>query len=164
MKSQIGGKVAFLRDADRESLRKELAKLETPVKVVFFSQALDCEYCPLTKQVLEAIIKLTDKVQLQEYDFAIDREAVEKYNIVRVPAIAVVRVEPPKLIVTGNEPPREVDYGIRYYGVPAGFEFAALIGDIVDVSLGESGLTAETKTALKQLKAPLHLQVFSTPT
>lgn len=156
--------MALLRDADREGLRKELAKLITPVKLVFFSQALDCEYCPLTKQVLEEITSLTDKVLVQEHDFSVDRAAVEKYKIARVPAIALVRIEQPKVLVTGNEPPREIDYGIRYYGVPAGFEFAALIGDIVNVSSGESGLSAQSKAALVQLKAPLHLQVFSTPT
>lgn len=156
--------MGLLRDADREGLRKELAKLTTPVKLVFFSQALDCEYCPLTKQVLEEITSLTDKVILQEYNFAIDREVVEKYKIARVPAIAIVRLESPKVLVTGNEQPREVDYGIRYYGVPAGFEFAALVGDIINVSMGESGLSEQSKTALKQLKDPLHLQVFTTPT
>lgn len=156
--------MALLRDADREGLRKELAKLNAPVKLVFFSQALDCEYCPLTKQVLEEITGLTNKVLVQEYDFSIDREAVEKYKIARVPAIAMLRLEPPKILITGNEAPREIDYGIRYYGVPAGFEFAALIGDIVNVSAGESGLNEQSKAALKQLNAPLHLQVFSTPT
>lgn len=156
--------MALLRDADREGLRKELAKLTTPVKLVFFSQALDCEYCPITKQVLEEITGLTDKVILQEHNFAIDHDAVAKYKIVRVPAIAILRLEQPKILLTGNEQPREVDYGIRYYGVPAGFEFAALVSDIMTVSSGESGLSEPSKVALKQLKEPLHLQVFSTPT
>lgn len=156
--------MALLRDADREGLRKELEKLTAPVKLIFFSQASDCDYCPLTKQVLEEIIHLSDKVQLQEYDFAMDKDAVATYKIARVPAIAVVRMEAPRVLVTGNEPLRERDYGIRYYGVPAGFEFAALIGDILDVSAGESGLSAQSKAALQQLKEPLHLQVFSTPT
>ncbi len=118
----------------------------------------------MTKQILEEIVSLTDKVTVQEYNFAIDREAVAQYKILRVPAIALVRVEQPKLLVNGNEQPVERDYGIRYYGIPAGFEFAALIGDILDVSSGESGLTTESKALLQQLKEPLHLQVFSTPT
>ncbi len=154
----------LLREADRENLRKELDQLQTPVRLVFFTQALDCEYCGLTKQVLDEIAGLSDKIQLKEYNFAIDQDAVTQYQIARVPAIAVTRVESPKLLVTGNEQPRERDYGIRYYGVPAGYEFAALIGDILDVSAGESGLTEQSKSALRQLKEPLHLQVFATPT
>jgi len=164
IKNERGGIVPLLRDADRENLRKELDQLQTPVRLVFFTQALDCEYCGLTKQVLEEIVGLSDQVQLKEYNFAIDKDAVAQYHIARVPAIAVTRVEQPKLLVTGNEQPRERDYGIRYYGVPAGFEFAALIGDILDVSKGDSGLSAQSKSALAQLKDPLHLQVFTTPT
>ena len=154
----------LLRDGDRENLRKELTQMQTPVRLVFFTQALNCEYCGLTKQVLEELVGLSDKVLLKEYNFAIDRDAVAQYNIARLPAIAVTRLESPKLLVTGNEQPRERDFGIRYYGVPAGFEFAALVGDILDVSAGESGLTEQSKVALKQLKDPLHLQVFTTPT
>ena len=156
--------MALLRDADREGLRKELAKLTTSVKLVFFTQALDCEYCDLTKQVLEEITSLTDKVLLEEHNFQVAKQAVFDYKIARVPAIAIIRLEQPKILVTGNEKPVERDYGIRYYGVPAGFEFAALISDIMDVSAGESGLSTQTKSMLKQLQQPVHLQVFSTPT
>lgn len=155
----------LLREADRENLRKELNQLQNPVRLVFFTQALNCEYCGLTKQVLEEVVGLSDKIELKEYNFVIDRDAVTQYHIARVPAIAVTRLEPPRLLVPGVEQqPYERDYGIRYYGVPAGYEFAALIGDILDVSAGESGLTASTKQALQQLTQPLHLQVFTTPT
>ena len=154
----------LLRDADREGLRKELEKLSTPVKLVYFWQEQECDYCALTREVLQEITKLTDKVQLQEYNFVTDKQAVFDYKIARVPAIAIVRLELPKILLTGKEQPVERDYGIRFYGVPAGFEFAALVSDIMDVSSGESGLSAQTKTALKQLQNPLHLQVFSTPT
>lgn len=156
--------MALLRDADRENLQKELSNLQSPVRLVFFTQALNCEYCGLTKQVLEELAGLSEKIELKEYNLAIDKDAAAQYKIARVPAIAVTRVESPKLLVTGNEQPRERDYGIRYYGVPAGYEFAALVGDIFDVSAGESGLTTQTKTALQQLNKPLHLQVFTTPT
>lgn len=155
----------LLREADRENLRKELTHLHNPVRLVFFTQALNCEYCALTKQVLEELIALSDKIQLQEYNYALDREAVAHYRIARIPAIAVTRLEPPRLLIAGAEQqPQERDYGIRYYGVPAGYEFAALIGDILDVSAGESGLSEASKSALRQLTEPLHLQVFTTPT
>ena len=156
--------MALLRDADREGLRKEFTKLTSTVKLVFFSQETDCDYCPMTREILGEITNLTDKVIVQEYNFQTDKQAVFDYKIARVPAIAIVRMEQPKILLTGNEPTRERDYGIRYYGIPAGFEFAALIGDIMDVSSGDSGLSAQSKIALKQLQQPLHLQVFSTPT
>ena len=154
--------MGLLKDADREQLRQEFGALENSVKLVFFTQALDCDYCPLTQQVLEELVGLSDKITLQTYNFSIDKEAVFEYKIARVPAVAVVRVE--TQIVDGAEKTRDRDYGIRYYGVPAGYEFGALVSDIFDVSRGESGLSAQSKAMLAQLQEPLHLQVFSTPT
>jgi glutaredoxin-like protein len=154
--------VPLLKDSDREQLRQEFGKLQEPVKLVFFTQALDCEYCGLTQQVLEEVASLSDKIILQTHNFAIDKDQVSEYKIARVPAVAVVRVE--TQTVDGVARTRDRDYGIRFYGVPAGYEFAALINDIFDVSRGDSGLNDQSKAMLAQLKEPLHLQVFSTPT
>jgi glutaredoxin-like protein len=152
----------LLKETDREALKSQLAQMTNDVKLVFFAQALDCEYCPITKQVLEEVASLSDKIQLETLNFAIDKEQVNKYKIARIPAIAVVRVENREN--NGLDEVVDRDYGIRYYGIPAGYEFAALIGDILDISAGESGLSPESKSALAKLKEPLHLQVFTTPT
>ncbi len=154
--------MALLKESDREQLRRELQKLTNPVKLVFFTQALECEYCPITQQILEEIVTLSDKVQLQILNLAIDKEAAAGYKIARIPAIAVLRVE--TRMNNGKPETYDRDYGIRFYGVPAGFEFASLLGDIMDVSAGESGLSPASKAALAQLKNPIHLQVFTTPT
>jgi glutaredoxin-like protein len=154
--------MGLLKDSDREQLKLEFEKLTNPVKLQFFTQALDCDYCPLTQQVLEELVSLSDKIQLQTYNFAIDKEPVFEYKIARVPAIAVARVE--THVIDGKEQTRDHDFGIRYYGVPSGFEFGSLVSDIMDVSRGESGLSEQSKTQLKQLTEPLHLQVFTTPT
>lgn len=162
--------MALLKDSDREYLSNEFKQLTNPVKLVFFTQGLDCEYCPLTQQVLDEVVSLSDKIQLQTYNFAIDKDQVANFKIARVPAIAVLRVETKTngdgqaAAEQGANETSERDYGIRFYGVPAGFEFASLLGDILDVSLGQSGLSEQSKAALAQLKDPLHLQVFTTPT
>ncbi len=154
--------MALLKDSDREQLRQEFQKLTNPVKLVFFTQALDCEYCPITQQILEEVVTLSDKIQLQVYNTAIDKDQTAAYKIARIPAIAVVRVETREN--NGKPETFDRDYGIRFYGVPAGFEFASLLGDILDVSAGESGLSPASKSALAQMKNPIHLQVFTTPT
>lgn len=65
----------------------------------------------------------------------------------------------PAIVVEGKK-----DYGIRFYGVPAGYEFTSFLEAIKAVSAGELGLAAETKEALRRLKEPLHLQIFVTLT
>jgi hypothetical protein len=56
------------------------------------------------------------------------------------------------------------DYGIRFLGVPSGYEFSNLIDSIVVASTGEPALSAETQTALAELATPIHIRVFTTPT
>jgi len=152
----------LLKDADRDLLKQEFAQLSNSVKLVFFTQALDCEGCPVTQEILEEVAALSDKIQLEICNYAIDKAKAEKFKIALIPATAIVRVETVER--DGATETTERDYGIRFYGVPSGYEFASLIGDILDVSSGESGLSAETKAALAELTEPLHLQVFTTPT
>jgi len=154
--------VPLLKDSDREQLRQEFGKLQDPVKLVLFTQAENCEYCELTQQLLEQVAELSDKIAVETHDFVTAKALVSQYQIARVPALAILRVE--SRMIDGVAVAHDRDYGIRFYGVPAGYEFAALISDIFDVSRGDSGLDEQSKAMLAQLREPLHLQVFSTPT
>ena len=155
--------MALLKPSDQEALRKELGKMTNPVRLAFFAQALDCETCDITKQILEEVASLSDKLELRTYNFAIDRDQVTQYGIQRIPATAILRLEGG---AHAEDPAQAVerDYGIRYYGVPSGYEFMSLIGDLIDVSRGESGLSEESKQLLALVNSPLHFQVFTTPT
>ncbi len=153
----------LLKANDQNLLREEFKNLTHPVRLVFFTQALGCETCEITKQILEEVVALSDKLELQTMNYAIDRDAAARYGIARIPAIALVRMEV-KAEEGGPQEAVEHDYGIRFYGVPSGYEFMSLIGDILDISKGESGLSMESKLLLAQLQEPLHFQVFTTPT
>jgi alkyl hydroperoxide reductase subunit AhpF len=56
------------------------------------------------------------------------------------------------------------DHGIRFFGIPSGYEFASLLEGILAVSRDDSGLAPETREALRAVTKPLHFQVFVTPT
>lgn len=141
--------MTFLTDKDKEQIRETFDSLENKVQLVHFTQELQCQYCLETKKLLEELSELSNKIDLIVFNFQIDKEMVEKFNVDKVPAT----------IVMG-----EKDFGIRYYGIPSGYEFSSLIEDIVDVSKEDAGLLAESKELLAQIKKPLHLQVFVTPT
>jgi len=134
---------------DQEYLRNEFSKMEKPVKLIYFTQKFECQYCEITHEILNELQELSDKISLEVYNFVEDKEKAEQYNIDKIPAI----------VVEG-----ERDYGIRYFGIPAGYEFSSLIEDIIDVSKGTTSLSEETKKALANLEKPLHIQVFVTPT
>jgi glutaredoxin-like protein len=141
--------MSMLKDEDREQVRKQLEGLANPVKMVMFTQTIECEFCAETRGLVEEVASLSDKVEALVYNFVTDKDRAEEYEVDKIPAIAV----------TG-----ERDYGVRFYGIPAGYEFASLIEAIKTVSTGESGLSAATKEALAQVDEPVHFQVFVTPT
>ena len=140
----------MIQDDERQAIRDRFQTLTGPITLVTFTQAVDPPpHTQETIDVMDELAELSDQLSVKAYDFQEDRDAVEKYHVDRIPAI----------ILEGAE-----DYGVRYYGFPGGYEFGALIEDIVNVSQGDSGLSDQTKERLATLSKPVHLRVFSTPT
>lgn len=145
--------MSLLREEDRQYLIKEFGSLPEEVKLIVFTQEFECQYCRETRAIAEELASLSDKISVEVYDFVKDKAAVEQYAIDKVPALALVR---------GGAKP--TDYGIRFFGIPAGYEFTTLVEDIMMVARGESGLAQASKEQLARLTEPVHLQVFVTPT
>ena len=141
--------MSILGDENTTEIRERLKEMVNPVKLIHFTQELNLEYGRETKQLLEELAALSDKLSLEVYNLQLDREKAAEYGVDKVPA-TVVR--------NGK------DYGIRFYGLPAGYEFSTLLDAILAISKGDSGLQAETKDKLKSISQPLHLEVFVTPT
>jgi glutaredoxin-like protein len=140
-----------------KKLNKKIAKgleeifkgLKKEVTLKYFTQSMECQFCLETRELLEELAELSDKIRLQVYDFEKDKTEVEQYKVDKIPAIVMMD---------------EKDYGIRFYGIPAGYEFTSLIEAIKMISSGETMLSAEGKKFLDGLEKEVHLQVFVTPT
>jgi len=141
--------MAVLTEDVRSKVREEFKELPGKAKLVVFTQEFECDHCRENTSLAQEVAALSDQVDIEVNDFVLDKEVVERYRVDKIPAIALEG---------------EKDYGVRFYGVPAGYEFTSLIEAIKAVSAGESGLSARTKETLAGLKDPLHLQVFVTPT
>ncbi len=141
--------MAFLQDKDKEYIRTVFSGMKEKVKITFFTQEIGCQYCGDTLKILDETSALSDKIELNVKYFSKDKLDVEKYKIDKTPAI----------IIEG-----EKDYGIRFYGIPSGYEYSSLLENIVDTSKGESGLMPQSKELVKQIENHIHLQVFVTPT
>jgi glutaredoxin-like protein len=148
--------MSLLNDNIQKQIRQAFEALTGPVKIVMFTQGEDvpeCETCADTRQLLAEISALSDKIALEVHDFAREVKLAEQYHIDKIPAVA---------ILSGGDQPK--DYGIRLYGVPAGYEFSTLIEDILMVSQHKLALNAKTLDELKKLTQPVNIQVFVTPT
>jgi alkyl hydroperoxide reductase subunit AhpF len=142
--------MAFLTPQNEQEVRRAFATLRDPVKLVVFSQSLTAaELCAENEQLVREVAALSDTITVEVLNPAIDREQAERYGVDRVPAI----------VVEGAR-----DYGLRFYGVPMGYEFGNLVDAIVLASTGEAALSDETKATLAGLATDVDIKVFSTPT
>jgi glutaredoxin-like protein len=141
--------MGLFRDEDIVEIRSRLEGMMNPVKLLHFTQELNLEYGREAQELLTELAAQSDKLSLEVYNFLLDKEQVAEYGVDKVPA-TVIR--------NGK------DYGIRFFGLPVGYEFSTLIDMILAVSKGDSGLQQESKEKLKKLTEPLRLQVFVTPT
>jgi glutaredoxin-like protein len=142
--------MTILSEQQRSSLKSELSqKLVNPVTLTVFTQEFECNYCREARELTEELASLSDKIRIQIFDLLKDKEIASAYGVDKVPAI----------VVEGEKSSRS-----KFYGVPAGYEFSTLLKDIVQTSIGKTELSAETRGVLSGLTAPIHIQVFVTPT
>jgi glutaredoxin-like protein len=139
----------MLDDQIKQEVTKILANMVKPVTLKLFTQGMECSYCKETHELLNDLLTTTDKLKLEVYDFETHENEAKKYGVEELPTIVVMD---------------EKDHGIRFTGIPAGYEFSSLLNSFLVVSTGVVRLTEETKTFLANLQKPVHLKVFVTPT
>ena len=139
----------FLQARDEAAVKKEFERIAGPVKLTVFASELGGDSSSQAVALIREVAALSDQLSVTVLNPHIDREQAEAYGV----------TESPVVVVEGAQ-----DYGIRFLGIPAGYEFSNLIDSILDVSSGASGLSEPTRTALAGLTRPVHIQVFSTPT
>jgi glutaredoxin-like protein len=138
--------LSLLPDDKKELLKNDFQQqLVDPVKIVMFTQEVECRYCSQTRELAQEITSLSDKITLEVYDFMADANKAKELGITRIPALAIL----------GKK-----DYGVRIYGIPYGYELQTLIEAIINVSKGKTNLTDKTKQILTDVKSPVHIQVF----
>ncbi len=142
--------MAILSAQNVSQIRDLFLELRDPVKLVVFSQSLAAaDLCAQNEALAREVAEISDTISVEVLNLAIDRERAEAYGVTQVPAI----------VVEGAR-----DYGLRFYGVPTGYEFSNLIDAIVIASTGEPTLSDATRTALAGLEDDVDIKVFSTPT
>ncbi len=144
--------MGFLSEKDGKVVGERLAALPVPVTLAIFTQELECDYCKETRELVQELAGLSGgKLTVEVYDFVNDKAKGDALGIDKIPAIAVLGA--------GGR-----DNRIRFFGIPAGYEFASLLEAIEMTSRGDSGLSPASRGKLKGLTAPVNLQVFVTPT
>jgi alkyl hydroperoxide reductase subunit AhpF len=100
------------------------------------------------------LAELAEKISLSINNIEEYPKLVQQYNVQNTPM----------LVICGRDQDKTIDYGIRFLGIPSGYEFSSLIQAISLVSKRASCLIPETRKEIKTLQIPLQLKVFVTPT
>ena len=137
-----------LSEAVTQRVREKLRELTAPVNLVVFTHDSGSPTGEETRALMEELALTSDRVCVELYDVGRDTVKRDDYGITKVPATAI----------EGQK-----DYGIRFYGLPSGYEFAALLEALRLVSVGDSMLASSTREQLNALAKPVHIQVFVTP-
>lgn len=151
--------MGLISDDDRETIRTHFDEsLSGDVEIVMFTEhespiiipgKQPCETCAQTQDLLEEVASLSDKLKLTVHELSKAREEAFALGINRVPAF----------VCKGASRGR-----VRFFGIPSGYEFSALIADLVDVSNATTDLSAETREFLSSLTEDVNIKVFITPT
>ncbi|MGC8699929.1 MAG: protein disulfide oxidoreductase [Candidatus Micrarchaeia archaeon] len=143
--------MGFLNDKDVKYIKDLFEKnLDSEVNLMLFVDSPEkCQYCKDTIELLTELANTSPKIKLIVYDINKNSKEAKFLGVDKTPA----------LIIGGKKV-----YNIYYFGIPAGHEFAALLEDIVDASRGTTRISNTTKEKLKEIKDPVEIKVFVTPT
>jgi alkyl hydroperoxide reductase subunit AhpF len=147
--------MALLAPADQDRLRESFRDMTSAVRLLFFTQTLGCETCLQTRQILDELPLLSDKITIEEVNFVLEKDKATQYGVDRVPAIAVLGRDRAGV---------ERDSRIRFIGAPSGYEFISLVQAVLLVGGRESNLTDPQRQRLSSVDKPMSMQVFTTPT
>jgi alkyl hydroperoxide reductase subunit AhpF len=142
--------MSVFRPEEEAKVRELLDALERPVELLValgpeetpLPGARDVDFGGETMRIVEELARLSGNVTARIEE---EPDGFERY-----PAVAVL--------------PAGEDVGVRYYGLPWGYELASLIGAVVEAGKAESSLAPESLERLAALEHELAIDVFVTPT
>ncbi|HLX31217.1 MAG TPA: hypothetical protein VKR79_00470 [Gaiellaceae bacterium] len=142
--------MALLRPEEEAKVREWFAELERPVELLVavgpeetsLPGSRDVDFGAEALRLAEGLADLGESVSFRVED--------QPEGFPRFPSISIR--------------PDGRDAGVRYDGLPWGYEMGSLVGAVVEAGRSESSLRPESVAALAELERDLSLDVFVTPT
>jgi len=74
----------------QEQLKNILKNMKNEVKMVFFTQEIECPMCRDTRSFVEEISSLNDKLSVEVLNLVLDKEKAQLYGVDKIPAIVLL--------------------------------------------------------------------------
>lgn len=130
---------------DMGTVEQKFSALKDNIKLIFFARESECVHCGEARRLFERLASITQKIEFEAYNFAINAEKAKEYGVFAVPSLAIIGAK---------------DYGVRYYGYPKGMELLNFIDDLVYISRGENLLSQSANDHLRQVQKNIQLKLF----
>ena len=144
----------LLSPTDQDKLRGAFTSMTRRVRVLFFTQTIGCDTCAETREILDELPPLSDKISIEEVNLVLDRDKAAQHGVDRVPAVAL----------SYEDGESFHDTRIRFLGAPSGYEFISLIQAVLLAGGRASGLTDANRHRIAAVDKSITMQVFTTPT
>lgn len=141
--------MALLDQNIRNELKEIFSELDKKVNIKLFISDEGCEMCKEASDLYKELSELTDKINVEVIKN--NKEEAERYHL--------LDIRPATIILDENMK----DYGIRFYGIVAGYEFSSFLETIILVSTGRHQLKEESVKFVRSLDKDVEFKIFVTP-
>ncbi len=139
--------MALFENEVRKQLTEILNEMKDDVKLVYFTQQIECPMCREASMFVNEISSLSEKLSQKTYNFVTDKTVAEEYGVDKIPAIVILDKD-------------GTDLGIKYYGVPGGYEINSFLGTVLEVSGHGEEIPDEILNEIKSVKNKIDIKVF----
>lgn len=142
----------------RVELSRRLEAVAQPLRIVLFSEPAsgiyvpgrrECVSCKQAEDLMQEVAGLSDKLSLEIYNVKEDQQMAKDWGIEHTPTISIVADD---------------DVGIRFIGLPNGYEFGSFFETILSFSKKDFGLSEEVAERVAEVSEQIDIKTFSTPT
>lgn len=139
----------LLNEEVSSQIKDFLSNMVNPITMVLFTDKGVCNTCKETRQLLNEVSQLNDKITLIEKDMNEDSDDAKKYGITMTPSFVMLD--------------ENNDYlGVKFNGIPAGHEINSFLSAILHMSGVDLGLDEATIKKIKAIDKKVDIKVFVT--
>ncbi len=130
-------------------IKEILAQAKENITLVLFTKEGSCPTCSETKQLLEEVSELSDKISLEVKDLNKDQAVAKKYGITLTPSFVLLDAK-------GNY------QGVKFNGIPAGHEINSFMSALLEMSGMTPKFHDNILKRIKKIEKPVNIKVFIT--
>lgn len=128
-------------------LKNILKEIKNDVYILFFSQEIESEVCKETDDFLKEIAVLNPKMHLEKFDFLKNKIVADKYNVDKIPAIVILNAD-------------KKDSGVKFYGLPGGYEINSFVQSIIEISGNKIELPQDVIKRIALINNPVTINII----